>query len=103
MQSISANKQDYSSNKLFVGNLPWSVTADKLKELFEQFGEITNVQLITNRNTGRSKGFGFVTFAKEEDAKKAVNEMNGKEIDDRKLTVSPARPREERSTQRNYP
>ncbi|OGK42605.1 RNA-binding protein [Candidatus Roizmanbacteria bacterium RIFCSPLOWO2_01_FULL_37_12] len=82
-------------NKLFVGSLPWAVTSDGLKEMFAQFGEITEAVVITDRNTGRSKGFGFVTFAKEEDAQKAL-EMNGKEVEGRTIVVNTARPREDR-------
>lgn len=82
-------------NKLFVGSLPWSVNSDGLKELFAQYGEITEAVVITDRNTGRSKGFGFVTFAKEEDAQKAL-EMNGKDVEGRTIVVNTARPREQR-------
>lgn len=81
--------------KLFVGSLPWSVTSDQLKELFSQYGEITEAVVISDRNTGRSKGFGFVTFANEEDAQKAL-EMNGKDVEGRAIIVNTARPREER-------
>ena len=66
-------------NKLFVGSLPWSLNNDSLRELFAQYGEITEAVVIMDRNTGRSRGFGFVTFAKEEDAQKAL-EMSGKEV-----------------------
>lgn len=82
-------------NKLFVGSLPWSINNDSLKELFAQYGEITEAVVITDRNTGRSKGFGFVTFAKEEDAQKAL-EMNGKDVEGRAIVVNIARPRENR-------
>lgn len=78
--------------KLYVGNLPWSVKDDKLKELFSSFGDIEDAVLIKDKFSGRSKGFGFVTFANEEDAKKAISEMNGKEVEGRALTVSEARP-----------
>lgn len=83
-------------NKLFVGSLPWSVTNDSLKALFEQYGEITEAVVINDRDTGRSKGFGFVTFAKEEDAQKAL-EMNGKEVEGRTIVVNAAKPRENRT------
>ncbi len=82
-------------NKLFVGSLPWSINSDSLKELFAQYGEITEAVVITDRNTGRSKGFGFVTFAKVEDAQKAL-EMNGKVVEERPIVVNVAKPREER-------
>lgn len=83
-------------NKLFVGSLPWSINNDSLKAMFEQYGEITEAVVITDRMSGRSKGFGFVTFTKEEDAKKAL-EMNGKEVEGRTIVVNTARPREQRS------
>jgi len=82
--------------KLFVGNLPWSMNNDTLKELFSQFGEIVEAIVITDRFSGRSKGFGFVTFANEADAERAVAEMAEKEVENRKIVVNVARPREER-------
>lgn len=83
-------------NKIFVGSLPWSINNDSLKALFTQYGEITEAVLITDRDTGRSKGFGFVTFAKEEDAQKAL-EMSGKEVEGRTIVVNKAKPRENRN------
>ncbi len=82
-------------NKLFVAGLPWSVTNDGLRDLFAQYGEITEAVVITDRATGRSKGFGFVTFANEADAQKAL-EMDGKQVEDRTLVVNVAKPREDR-------
>lgn len=82
-------------NKLFVGSLPWSITNDTLRELFVQYGEVTDAVVIIDRMTDRSKGFGFVTFAKEEDAQRAL-EMHGKEIEGRTIVVNVAKPREER-------
>jgi RNA recognition motif-containing protein len=82
-------------NKLFVGSLPWSITNDTLREMFAQYGEITEAVVINDRESGRSKGFGFVTFAKEEDAQKAL-EMHGKEVEGRTINVNIAKPREER-------
>ena len=81
--------------KLFVGNLPWAVREDKLKEAFSEFGEITDVIVIVDRRTNRSKGFGFVEFANEEDAKKAMESMDGKELEGRELRVNEAKPKEE--------
>ncbi|OGK12627.1 hypothetical protein A3C98_00850 [Candidatus Roizmanbacteria bacterium RIFCSPHIGHO2_02_FULL_37_15] len=86
--------------KLYVGNLPWSVNEQSLKDMFSPFGEITEVVIISDRYTGRSKGFGFVTFANEADAEKAIAELSNKEIDGRKIIVNIAKPREERSNQR---
>lgn len=83
-------------NKLFIGSLPWTMTNEKLKELFAQYGEISEAIIINDRDTGRSKGFGFITFAKEADAQKAI-EMNGKDIEGRAIVVNFAKPREERS------
>lgn len=80
-------------NKLFVGSLPWSITNDSLRELFAAYGEITDAVVINDRDTGRSKGFGFVTFATEESAQKAL-EMDGKEIEGRTIVVNIAKPRE---------
>jgi len=83
-------------NKLFVASLPWSINNDSLRELFAQYGEIVEAVVITDRDTGRSKGFGFVTFKNEEDAKKAL-EMEGKEVEGRTLVVNVAKPRENRN------
>ena len=82
--------------KLYVGNLPYSVTSEDLKNLFAEFGEIVDAVVITDRGSGRSKGFGFVEFAKEEDAQKALDAMTGKELEERKLVVNFARPPRER-------
>lgn len=84
------------SKKLYVGNLPFSIREDKLREMFSEFGEISEVVVITDRATGRSKGFGFVTFADDSAADKAISEMNEKEVEGRKIRVSEARPQEER-------
>ena len=83
-------------NKLFIGGLPWSVTSDSLKELFSVYGEITDAVVISDRDTGRSKGFGFVTFATAEAAQKAL-EMDGKTIEERTIVVNVAKPRENRT------
>lgn len=85
-------------NKLFVAGLPWSITSDGLAKLFSEYGEITEAIVITDRDTGRSKGFGFVTFAKAEDAQKAI-EMDGKQVEDRTLVVNVAKPRVDRGRQ----
>jgi RNA recognition motif-containing protein len=84
------------TRKLYVGNLPYSVNEDNLRELFVQAGEIASVNIITDRDTGRSKGFGFVEMATEEAAQEAIKRFNGYSIDNRALTVNEARPREER-------
>jgi len=82
-------------NKIFVGSLPWSINNDSLKELFAQYGEVTEAVVIMDRETQRSKGFGFVTFSTPESAQKAL-EMSGKEVDGRAIVVNIAKPREER-------
>ncbi len=78
--------------KLYVGNLPWSIDDQALKELFSSYGDIEEAVLIKDKFSGRSKGFGFVTFTNDEDAKKAISEMHEKDTEGRPLTVSEARP-----------
>ena len=85
------------NKKLYVGNLPYNTTEAQVRQLFEQAGEITEVALITDRETGRPKGFGFVEMATEEAAQEAIKRFNGYALDNRNLTVNEARPREERS------
>jgi len=85
------------SKKIYVGNLPFSVTLDKLKELFSSYGEIDDAIVITNKYTGRSRGFGFVSFVNDADAERAIAEMNKKVIEERELNVKEAKPLEERS------
>lgn len=84
------------NKKVFVGSLPWAVNNDSLKELFTPMGEIVEAVVITDRATGRSRGFGFVTFADEAAAKKAVDEMNEKEIEGRKIFVNFAKEQSDR-------
>ncbi len=83
------------NNKLFIGNLSFNINSEGLKELFAKYGEITDAVVISDRDTGRPKGFGFVTFANADDAQKAL-EMNGQDADGRPLAVSIARPREDK-------
>ena len=83
-------------NKLYVGNLDYGVTEDKLSELFSQAGKVVSAVVITDRQSGRSKGFGFVEMGSEEEAKKAIETFNGKDFEGRSLVVNEARPREER-------
>ena len=85
------------AKKLYVGNLSYGTTAEQIRELFAQAGEIAEVTLITDRETGRPKGFGFVEMATEDGAKEAIKRFNGFTLDSRPLTVNEARPREERS------
>jgi cold-inducible RNA-binding protein len=78
------------SKKLFVGGLSWGTTDDGLHQAFERFGEIVEAKVITDRETGRSRGFGFVTFAGDEGAISAVSEMNGAQLDGRTIRVNEA-------------
>jgi len=80
------------AKKLYVGNLPFSVTQEKLSELFAPFGEIEEATVISDKFSGRSKGFGFVTFAEDASAEKAIAEMNEKEVEGRTLKVNEAQP-----------
>ena len=84
------------SNKLFVGNLSFNVTENDLNDAFAAFGTVTETNLMMDRTTGRPRGFGFVTMGTPEEAQKAIEAMNGKEMDGRALTVNVARPREDR-------
>ena len=86
-----------SNSKLFVGNLSFNTTENDLQDAFAAHGTVVEANLMTDRATGRPRGFGFVTMSTEEEAKNAVAAMNGKSIDGRALTVNIARPREERS------
>lgn len=80
------------SKRIYVGNLPWSITKVKLDGLFSSFGEIEDSLVIADRYTGRSRGFGFVTYKKESDADEAIKEMNDKEVEGRTLVVKEALP-----------
>lgn len=79
--------------RLYVGNLPYSVTKEQLETLFSQVGSVVDVNVIEDRDTGRSKGFAFVEMETEEQAAAAVEQLNGQEMDGRQLNVSEARPR----------
>lgn len=84
------------SNKLYVGSLPYSTTKEELKDIFSKVGAIADkddaVVVITDRDTGNSKGFGFVEMASDEDAQKAITALNGSQLGDRKIVVNEARP-----------
>ena len=83
-------------NKLFVGSLPFETTDAELSEVFSKAGTVESANVITDRNTGRSRGFGFVEMSSEEEAKKAIEELNGSDLKGRNIVVSEAKPREER-------
>ncbi|HCD35215.1 MAG TPA: RNA-binding protein, partial [Phycisphaerales bacterium] len=80
--------------KIYVGNIPFSTTEDSLSAEFGAFGEVEDVALITDRETGRPRGFAFVTMANDEEARKAIESLNGTEVGGRTITVNEARPRE---------
>ncbi|HEV3257354.1 MAG TPA: RNA-binding protein [Gemmataceae bacterium] len=81
--------------RLYVGNLTYGTTDDTLQQMFEAHGSVTSAQVIVDRDTGRSKGFGFVEMANDQEAQAAIAAMNGQEVDGRALTVNEARPRTE--------
>jgi cold-inducible RNA-binding protein len=84
------------STRLYVGNLNFRTTGDELREMFSQAGEVENASVVEDRDTGRSRGFGFVEMATQEGAAAAIEQFNGKEFGGRTLTVNEARPRVER-------
>lgn len=85
-----------ASQNLFVGSLAYATTDDTLKAHFEQIGPVASARVITDRDSGRSKGFGFVEMENDDDNQKAVDQLNGKELDGRTINVSLARPKEDR-------
>jgi RNA recognition motif-containing protein len=82
--------------KLYVGNLAYSVTDSTLEQMFAAFGTVQSAQVIMDRDTGRSKGFGFVEMGSDQEAQAAITGLNGKDVDGRSLTVNEARPKEDR-------
>jgi cold-inducible RNA-binding protein len=80
------------TNKLYIGNLPFTATDADLSEIFSQCGAVDSARVITDRETGRSKGFGFVEMASSDEAQKAIDDLNGKDLEGRALTVNEARP-----------
>jgi RNA recognition motif-containing protein len=83
--------------KLYVGNLPYGMSDSDLQNLFEQYGTVQSAQIIMDRDTGRSKGFGFVEMSTSQEGQAAIQALHDQEVNGRKLTVNEARPREERS------
>ena len=81
---------------MFVGSLPWAVDDAKLAEIFAQAGNVVSAQVVKDRETGRSRGFGFVEMSTDEEAQNAVKNLNGTDIEGRKIVVNIARPREDR-------
>jgi len=88
------------AKKLYVGNLSYDTSDSKLQEMFEEYGAVQSAQVIMDRDTGRSKGFGFVEMSSDQEAQAAINGLNGKEAGGRSLTVNEARPREDRGGSR---
>ena len=88
--------------KLYVGNLSYNVDSSELEQLFAQHGQVTSAQVINDRDTGRSKGFGFVEMANDNEADAAIAALNGQEHGGRALTVNEARPREDRGGNRGF-
>jgi len=87
------------AKKLFVGGLPYETSDAELEKLFSELGKVESAAVITDRNTGRSRGFGFVEMAVDEEAAKAIEKLNGSEVGGRNIVVAEARPREERPEQ----
>jgi cold-inducible RNA-binding protein len=79
------------ATKLFVGSLSWGVNDDQLRDFFAAVGEVVSARVITDRETGRSRGFGFVEMSNDDEAKAAIDQLNGKELDGRPITVNAAR------------
>lgn len=90
------------AKKLYVGGLSYDTTEDSLKELFSQAGTVESAIIITDKMSGRSKGFGFVEMSTEEESQKAIETLNGKEFEGRTITVNEARPMEERPRQGGF-
>lgn len=85
-----------NNKKLFVGSLPWAVDDAQLAQIFSQAGTVVSAQVVKDRETGRSRGFGFVEMSSEQEAQAAVQNLNGSDMQGRKIVVNIARPREER-------
>lgn len=90
-----------ASQNLFIGSLAYATNDDGLKAFFETIGPVASARVITDRETGRSKGFGFVEFENDDDNQKAVDQLNGKDLDGRPINVSLARPKEDRPQRGN--
>lgn len=86
--------------RLYVGNLPYGVTNSELEQVFSAYGSVQSAQVVTDRETGRSKGFGFVEMATDDEAQAAIKGLDGKDMSGRPLTVNEARPREDRPSGR---
>ncbi len=87
---------------IYVSNISWGTASESLLEHFAQFGEVSSANIITDRETGRSRGFGFVEMPNDEEAQRAIEELNGKEFEGKVLNVNVARPKENRSSDRPF-
>lgn len=85
---------------IYVGNLSYKVDENDLKEIFAEYGEVSSVKIITDKYSGRSKGFGFITMENDDEAKHAINDLNDREFDSRKLVVNEAKPKTENNSRR---
>jgi RNA recognition motif-containing protein len=94
-QLCKFQKEDYVKN-IFVGNLSFGATEDALRSMFEAYGAVDRVNVVTDRDTGRARGFGFVEMSENAEADRAIAGLNGKELDGRALNVNEARPKEDR-------
>ena len=99
---LNEHHKSMSNNKLFVGNLSFNTAENDLRDAFAEHGSVDEVKLMTDRDTGRPRGFGFVTMSTAEEAQAAMNALNGRQLDGRALTVNVAKPREERSGGSGY-
>lgn len=90
------------AKRLFVGGIPWSLTDATLADLFGKIGKVASAKIIVDKFTQQSKGFGFVEYEKDEDAEKAIKELNDTEVEGRKIVVQEARPLEERAPRRDF-
>jgi RNA recognition motif-containing protein len=90
------------ASKLFIGSLAWTTTDDSLRDFFATVGTVVSASVIMDRETNRSKGFGFVEMSSDDEAKAAVDQLNGKDLDGRPIVVNEARPREERPRTGGY-
>lgn len=96
LDSVAQDSEKDMSKKLFVGGLSWDTDEQSLRSHFESFGDLDEVKIITDRDTGRSRGFGFVTFSGTEEANRAIEELDGKQLDGRTIAVNEARDRGDR-------
>ena len=104
-QNMNGDQSQVNPRKLFVGNLSWNLTSDDLRQLFSEFGTVEDAVVLTDKFSGRSKGFGFVTMSTDEEAQAAVDGLHQKDIDGRSIVVNvaqPPRPRDDRGPRRSF-